>query len=508
MADTKREIERKYEATDDTRLPDLTRAAGVDRTVHHGLTELDAVYYDTADLRLAADALTLRRRTGGADEGWHAKFPVAVGVRDEIHEPLSDALPPSLAALLRSRVRRAEIAPVVRLLSSRDVHHLLAADGTLLAEVSVDKVLAERLAGEGSGTTVTWTEIEVELADDGNPAILDAVEKRLRKAGVRPAHSASKLARALAETAPTPEEKRPEADEPRTAGDHVLAYVRKQIRAIVDLDPAVRRDLPDSVHKMRVATRRLRSTFKTHRRILDREVTDPLDAELKWLAAELGLDRDQEVLDERLGSRIEALPATLTLGPVRGRLRAWSAARRTGSRRRIIDVLDGKRYLDLLDALDALSADPPLRPAAGRSPGKALPLAVLKDYERLATRVGHALGQPPGPERDAALHEARKAAKRARYAGEAARPALGKPAKRFTRRVKAVQTVLGDHQDSVVAREALRMLAIQAHAAGETTFTWGLLYGQEEAAAEARERELPEVWARASAPGLRADLRA
>ncbi|MFH8395918.1 CHAD domain-containing protein [Streptomyces anulatus] len=507
MADTKREIERKYEATDDTRLPDLTRAAGVDRTVHRGLTELDAVYYDTADLRLAADALTLRRRTGGADEGWHAKFPVAVGVRDEIHEPLSDTLPPSLAALLRSRVRHAEIAPVVRLLSSRDVHHLTAADGALLAEVSIDRVRAERLAGEGTGTTAAWTEIEVELADDGDPAILDAVEKRLRKAGVRPARSASKLARALAETAPEHQEERPEPDEPRTAGDHVLAYVREQIRTIVDLDPAVRRDLPDSVHKMRVATRRLRSTFKTHRKILDREATDPLGAELKWLAAELGLDRDQEVLDERLGSRIEALPATLTLGPVRGRLRAWSAARRTGSRRRIIDVLDGKRYLDLLDALDALSAGPPLRPAAGRPPGKALARAVLKDYERLAGRVGHALGQPPGPERDAALHEARKAAKRARYAGEAARPALGKPAKRFTKRVKAVQTVLGDHQDSVVAREALRMLAIQSHAAGETAFTWGLLYGQEEAAAEARERELPEVWARASAPGLRADLK-
>ncbi|MFJ9110675.1 CHAD domain-containing protein [Streptomyces sp. NPDC102283] len=507
MADTKREIERKYEATDDTRLPDLTRAAGVDRTVHRGPTELDAVYYDTADLRLAAGALTLRRRTGGADEGWHAKFPVAVGVRDEIHEPLSDAVPPSLAALLRSRVRHAEIAPVVRLLSARDVHHLLAADGTLLAEVSVDNVLAERLAGEGSGATATWTEIEVELADDGDPAILDAVEKRLRKAGVRPAESSSKLARALAETTPVQDGEAREKDAPHTAGDHVLAYVRKQISAIVRLDPAVRRDLPDSVHKMRVATRRLRSTFKTHRKILDREVTDPLGAELKWLAAELGLDRDQEVLDERLGSRVEALPATLTLGPVRGRLRAWSAARRTGSRRRIVDVLDGKRYLDLLDALDALSTDPPLRPAAGRAPGKALPRAVLKDYERLAARVGHAFGRPPGPERDAALHEARKAAKRARYAGEAARPALGKPAKRFAKRVKAVQSVLGDHQDSVVARETLRALAIQAHAAGETAFTWGLLYGQEEAAAEARERELPDVWARASAPGPLADLR-
>ncbi|WP_098024536.1 CYTH and CHAD domain-containing protein [Streptomyces sp. st115] len=507
MADTKREIERKYEATDDTRLPDLSRVAGVGRVVSRGVTELDAVYYDTADLRLAADSLTLRRRTGGADEGWHLKFPVAVGIRDELHEPLADTLPRPLAALLRSRVRHAELAPVVRLRSARDVHHLTAADGTLLAEVSVDRVRAERLAGEGSGTTAAWTEIEVELADDGDPAFLDAVEKRLRKAGIRPAGSSSKFARALAETTPVRDGKKQGKTAPHTAGDHVLAYVRKQIRTIVDLDPAVRRDLPDSVHKMRVATRRLRSAFKTHRKLLDRAVTDPLGAELKWLAAELGLDRDQEVLDERLGARVEALPATLTLGPVRGRLRAWSAARRTGSRRRIIDVLDGKRYLDLLEALDALSADPPLRPAARRAPGKALPRAVLKDYERLARRMEHALEHPPGPERDIAMHEARKAAKRARYAGESARPALGKPAKRFTKRVKAVQTVLGDHQDSVVAREALRTLAIQSHAAGETAFTWGLLYAREEAAAEARERELPEVWARASDPVLRADLK-
>ncbi|MFI5899019.1 CHAD domain-containing protein [Streptomyces cyaneofuscatus] len=508
MADTKREIERKYEATDATRLPDLSRVAGVARVEKRGVTELDAVYYDTADLRLASHSLTLRRRTGGADAGWHLKFPVATGIRDELHEPLADTLPPSFAALLRSRLRHTEPAPVVRLLSSRDVQHLNDDDGTLLAEVSVDTVLAERLAGEGAGTTATWTEIEVELADDGDPAFLDAVEKRLRKAGVRPSESPSKLARALAETAPAPKKRaKPKTDEPQTTGDHVLTYVRKQIRTIVDLDPAVRRDLPDSVHKMRVATRRLRSAFKTYRRILDREVTDPVGAELKWLAGELGVDRDQEVLDQRLGDRTEALPGTLVLGPVRGRLKVWSAARRTGSRRRITDVLDGKRYLALLDTLDALAADPPLRPAASRAPAKELPRAVLKDYEKLARRMDHALEHPPGPERDAAMHEARKAAKRARYAGDAAGPALGKPAKRFAKRVKAVQTVLGDHQDSVVARDALRTLAIEAHAAGETTFTWGLLYGHEEATADARERELPEVWARASDPVLRADLK-
>ncbi|MFE7325508.1 CHAD domain-containing protein [Streptomyces sp. NPDC057565] len=506
MADSKREIERKYEATVDTRLPDLTRVAAVAAVDHRGVMELDAVYYDTEDHRLAADALTLRRRTGGADAGWHLKFPVASGIRDEIRAPLSDTLPDSLAGLLRSRVRETELVPVVRLLSTRDVHHLLDADGALLAELSVDEVRAERLAG-GSGTAA-WTEIEVELADDGDPAFLDAVERRLRKGGVRPSAAPSKLARALDETAPK-RKQHPEGDgkpRPRTAGDHILAYARDQITAIVALDPAVRRDLPDSVHQMRVATRRLRSVFRTYRKIVDRAVTDPIGDELKWLAAELGVDRDQEVLDERFRSRTADLPRILVLGPVRSRLRIWSTARRSGSRRRTVGVLDGKRYLALLDTLDAFLADPPLLPAADRSPQDALPRAVLKDYARLATRIGHALDLPAGPDRDVAMHQARKAAKRARYAGEAATPALGKPAKKFAKRMKAVQTVLGDHQDSVVAREALRTLAAQAHAAGESAFTWGLLYGHEEATAAARERELPGVWERASRPKLRSDL--
>ncbi|WP_406149136.1 CHAD domain-containing protein [Streptomyces sp. NBC_01012] len=508
MADSKREVERKYEARPDTRLPDLTGAAGVSAVVHRGPSELDAVYYDTEDFRLAADSLTLRRRTGGHDAGWHLKFPVSPDVRDEIRAPLSDALPPAIGELLRSRVRNTPVTPVVRILSARDVHHLLGADGALLAELSVDEVLAERLTAEGHGTTSAWTELEVELADDGDPALLDAVERRLRKAGVLPSAAPSKLARALAETAPDGRRRTPEDEhDPHTAGDHVLAYVRAQIAAVVGLDPAVRRELPDSVHRMRVATRRLRSAFRTYRAILDRSVTDPLRDELKWLAAELGADRDQEVIEERLRSGLDELPGTLVLGPVSARLTLTSVARRTGSRRRVATVLDADRYLALLDSLDAFVADPPLRPAAGRPPRDALPRAVLKDYDRLAARVGHALGLPPGGERDVALHEARKAAKRARYAAEAAAPALGKPARKFTERMKSVQSLLGDHQDSVLTRDALRTLAVQAHGAGESAFTWGLLYGHEEAGAAVRERELPEVWARASRPGLRTAMK-
>ncbi|WP_328503153.1 CYTH and CHAD domain-containing protein [Streptomyces sp. NBC_00457] len=496
MADTKREIERKYES-DESGLPDLTGVAGVAAVMDKGVAELDATYYDTVDTRLAAASITLRRRTGGSDAGWHLKFPVGPGVRDEIQAPLSDTLPRTLAGLVRSRVRDSDLVPVVRLRSARDVRDLLDADGRLLAEVSVDAVRAERLT-EGGGTA-QWSEIEVELADGGDPAFLDKVEKRLRKAGVRPSASPSKLARALADTAPKKkrrkEKQTPATAAPRTAGDHVLAYLRAQRDAIVELDPAVRRDVYDSVHRLRVATRRMRSAFRSYGKVLDRTVTDPIGDELKWLAGELGVDRDQEVLTERLTAALDELPRTLVSGPVRTRLRTWSHARRGGSRRRLIAVLDGKRYLALLETLDALIADPPLLAAAAGSPEKVIGKAVRKDFSRVSALVEEGLGLPSGHDRDVPLHEARKEAKRTRYSAESAVPALGDPAAALLNSMKSLQNLLGDHQDSVMAREALRELAQQAHAAGESAFTYGLLYGREEQRAAADEAELPGLWA-------------
>ncbi|MGW1158054.1 CYTH and CHAD domain-containing protein [Streptomyces sp. NPDC002513] len=503
MADTKREIERKYEAAIGDELPDLTAVGGVFAVVDRGIAELDATYYDTADARLAGALLTLRRRTGGDDAGWHLKLPVADGVRDEVRAPLSDTVPPSLSDLVRSRVRGAELIPVVRLRSSRDTRHLVDADGALLAEVCFDRVHAERLSG-GTGTA-DWTEIEVELADDGDPAFLDKVDKKLRKAGVNRSSAVSKLARALEETAGRPEpaetgerQPPPAPAGPRgplaTAGDHVLAYVRAQRDAVVELDPAVRRDVFDSVHSMRVATRRLRSTFRSFGKVLDRGVTDPIADELKWLAGELGVDRDLEVLTEHLSTAVSELPAPLVSGPVRDRLDSWSQARRGGSRRLLISVLDGERYLDLLNALDTLIAGPPLLKAAGQDPGKALAKAVRKDFRRVAGLVGQALDLPPGHDRDVAMHEARKKTKRTRYAAETAVPALGRPAETLVKSMKSLQTLLGDHQDSVMARDALLDLSARASAAGETSFTYGVLYGREEQRAAAAEAELPQMW--------------
>ncbi|MFF5715679.1 CHAD domain-containing protein [Streptomyces buecherae] len=578
MSRTVREIERKYEAApggaplDLAALSALAELPGVASVVDDGVTALDATYYDTADQRLAADGVTLRRRTGGSDEGWHLKLPVRPKgaprtsgggdvVRDEIRAPLGDAVPPELVALTRSRTLDAPLRPLVELRTRRTVWRLVDAAGEPLAEISADEVSARR-AGS-TGAPVRWSEVEAELGAGGDPALLDAVERHLATLGLRPAGSTSKLARALAETAaphgesvPATEARREErraahgdgdGDDTRnkpkksknpkkqkeqketrppkkarrregadallgggdptaglTAGDVVLDAVRRQVAAIVALDPAARREVPDAVHRMRVATRRLRSVLRSYRKVLDRAAADPVGAELKWLAGELGVDRDREVLVERLTAGLDAVPDEQRLGPVRARLTIWAQAEHTDARQRLIAALDGPRYLELLTTLDALRADPPrtregspplLRPAAAKPPRKVVRAAVLAETDRLARRVDAALALPPGPERDGALHAARKAAKRARYAAEAAELGLGKGARELAGRLQAVQRLLGDHQDSVRARETLRTIAVRAHAAGESTFTLGLLYGREEAAAAARERELPDVWA-------------
>ena len=510
MTESIRETERKYEApsADDTAwLPDLAGMDGIASVVDQDAEDLDAVYYDTDDLRLAGASATLRRRTGGSDAGWHLKLPLSGDSREELRAPLSEEVPDTLRELALSRTRGAELRPVVRIRSARGVRQLVGSDGTALVELSIDAVRAESLLA--TGTRAAWTEMEVELAPNTDPALLDAVEKILGANGIGRAHSSSKLARALEETevgVPRVPDACTGAVVSGSVGEEVLRYVDERIHALVNLDPAVRRDLPDAVHKMRTTCRRLRSVLRSYRSVLDRKVTDPVRSELKWLSTELGAERDQEVLRERLCARIEALPTELVFGAASARLQVWDVGDTSEARLRTIAALDSPRYLALLNSLASLTEQPPLRGKAARQPEKVMAKAILKEYGRLSDRMAHALDLPPGTKRDKALHEARKAAKKTRYATEPARDSLGKPAKRLGKRVKAVQQVLGDHQDSVVAREALRKVTLAAHAAGEPSFTWGLLYGQEQAAADRDERELPPVWAEASRRKLRKAL--
>ena len=137
----------------------------------------------------------------------------------------------------------------------------------------------------------------------------------------------SKLARALGDRVPVREKW--ELPKKPTTADLFRAYAIEQVHAIHKRDPDVRRDLPDAIHKMRVATRRLRSALATYRPVVDREAGDQLRAELKWLAGELGGARDAEVQREHFPTAVAEQPVELVMGRVAGFHRRPSARRST-----------------------------------------------------------------------------------------------------------------------------------------------------------------------------------
>jgi CHAD domain-containing protein len=281
------------------------------------------------------------------------------------------------------------------------------------------------------------------------------------------------------------------------AGDVVMAYIGAQAGRLKALDPLVRANAPDSVHQMRVAARRLRSTLQAYPAILPKPATRRLRAELKWLGEVLGEARDDEVLSEYLLTRLASLPAEQVLGPAQARARGHFAPREASAREVLLDALNSARYYTLIAELDRLLAEPPLTAAAARPAKKALPRAIGHACRRTRRRMHRARRLAPSAGRDTALHETRKAAKRARYAAEAAQPALGQKARKVARRMKAVQSALGDHHDAVNARAAAREIGVRAHLAGENAFTFGLLSERAARDAAAYDAKAQRAWKRA-----------
>jgi CHAD domain-containing protein len=500
VATTVRETERKYEspeALDPALVEQLMVTAGGTARAER-VVELSAVYHDTEDLRLARFGVTLRRRRGGDDAGWHLKLPAGEDSRDEVRLPPNRArkAPGELVALTRALHRGAPLVPVAALDTRRREWLVTASDGRPLVTVTDDRVTAHTLGEETDA--VSWSEVEIELAPDEPPELLDRLEAELARAGIHRSASSSKLGRLLAGRLPPPAP-RPRADAGSTAGAAVLAYLVAQADAIRTLDPLVRQDAPDAVHRMRVACRRLRSVLQACRPLLAGELPATVVAELRWLAGELGAARDLEVLEERISATVSATAPELVLGPVAAQVTRYFQRRRAEAAGTATTALDSDRYLALLGTLDALLDDPPFTAAAGRPARRELPTHVRRSLRRVSRAYAAVHQHPPGAERDAAIHETRKAAKRLRYALEAAAAVLGKKAQRAVAAVKAVQSLLGEHQDSVVARPVLRDLGAGAHDGAGSGFTFGWLHRDELARAERVETELDAAWAELTA---------
>ncbi len=478
------ETERKFAVTDATVPPSFAGLSAVASVERLPVQQLEAVYYDTQAHDLAAHHITLRRRTGGPDAGWHLKLPAGTDSRTEVRAPLGDAdgdtVPYELRDVVLAIVRLRTLQPVARISTTRTVDMLYDAAGAAVAEFCDDVVTA---AAEPDGEPQTWREWELELAEDGDvaPDLLDRLSNRLFDAGAEPAGHGSKLAKVL-DAARGGSDGQPAEPAPASS-DPVRRAVAEQVDELLIWDRAVRADAWDSVHQMRVVTRKIRSLLQSSESAFgisdDAWVLD----ELRLLAGVLGVARDAEVLAEKYEQALDGLPDGLVRGPIRERLVDGARSRYQTGWRRSLTAMRSERYFRLLDALDALVASQPPPAAPGEEHAQVSIGAAYKRIRKAAKRADTAHDE----DRDEALHRIRKGAKRLRYT--AAATGAGKVADR----AKTIQTLLGDHQDAVVSRTHLSHQAETAHAAGEDTFTYGLLHQQEDDLAQRSREQLGDA---------------
>lgn len=250
------------------------------------------------------------------------------------------------------------------------------------------------------------------------------------------------------------------------AADPIRRAVAEQVDQWLTTEDAVRADADDAVHQMRVSIRRIRSLLRAGPKAFGDSAA--IDHELQWLARVLGTARDAEVLAGRYREALDRIAPELVRGRVVERLVDAAVAQYRAGWAESLAAMDSPRYRQLLARLDTLADEPAARRSGDASPDTDTVRAAYRRV-RKAAKAGHVAGAG----RDEALHRIRKAAKRLRYTAAA----LNTPS--IAERAKTIQSLLGEHQDSVVSREHLLAEAAAAEAAGEDTFTYGLLYQQE-----------------------------
>ena len=244
--------------------------------------------------------------------------------------------------MLPAYLRGAQLVPVARLRTRREVVHAAG------AEIVDDSVAVL----EGQRVSRRFREVEVELLD-GDERTLRRLEKELRKAGAR------RHRRAAAEAPPRARPRRHGRDARAHGGtppgEALGIALRPSTGALLLHDPGTRRgDDPEELHQLRVATRRLRAFLRAAKTLVDDEWAESLRDEIGWLGGHLGPARDLDVMLDRL--RAEVATSAPTPTPHRGCCRLEED--RAAAYRDVVETLGGDRYFALLDRLEA-AAEPP-----------------------------------------------------------------------------------------------------------------------------------------------------
>lgn len=483
------EIERKFTMDPAAAVPDLGEVAELGQLRRF---ELDATYFDTPDLRLARNRLTLRRRTGGNDEGWHLKTPGDGHAREEIHADLTASssplqVPQELRVRIVDLLSDAPLVPVATLQTERRECDLTT-DGRLVAVLCDDTVTATR-----AGQSRTWRELEVELTGEGTVDDLERITAALAERGITPSKSVSKLVQALGEQLAGPELQLGR----KSSGAAVAgAYLATQIGLFQSRVAAARDGDLNQLHDLRQAVRRLMGTLRTFRPLLDTDRTERIRGELQWLDSEFTELRAARAVRRRMVKRFDALDKDLPLGTAKSVATTALEAQINATLVRSAEAIHAERTVALADDLVRLITDSPFTGYADARAKGLLPPLLERSIKRSRRQLQAAMASGDAAEIEAARTKVRFT----RYAWEAVAPVI-EGADGAADAWHEVSDLLGTLALSTASRAALRTLTENPETDAEARFVFGALWERERAEAEQalqRAREVERAARRAS----------
>ncbi|PZF60642.1 hypothetical protein DEI81_12610 [Curtobacterium sp. MCBD17_013] len=484
VSDTHLEIERTYDLAPEAELPDLIGVGGILRAERQEPFELDATYWDTERFDLVAAHVTVRRRTGGPDAGWHIKRAASDTVRHEQHFPLTedtDTVPDAVLAALFAERRGRALRPVVRIRTERAVTRLLDEDGDQVAELADDHVSAFRLDPDAPTGPRTWREVEVEAVEGVDEQVaqtlFDGLDARFAERGAQPAAVSSKLARGLAGV-DAPRLRTTDKPAKGSAARVLRKRVARLRSSLARREARLRSGDTADLRGLATTSLGLAAVLGAYRAAFaDADLTDRAVAAAEMLADVVSRAASAEYLVgdlHRAGTPAQdALVDTLA----RERLLAATRERRDEAVRDTLRFLHTPEYLDLLDLLDDAVERPEPTAWALRTPKRVAQDVTAAEKPVVRELVRAAVGDDPADETGdrEATERAWLATMRMRIAmdvlGDEAFPhALG-------RRITVAADVLTERAQSLHALEELRHVAGIATRAGEDTFGYGVLAG-------------------------------
>lgn len=471
-------------------------------------------YFDTEDWSILRAGWTYRHRRRGRDEKLtlksFGKSRGAVFTREEINQPLSGPresghLPPGpvqerLGGIVDER-RRHEL---FRIENRRTIYRVeTPGDDPVHLELGLDRarIRARNPADKAPGR-LQFTELEVEL-QQGRADAVDEVARVLEEvAGLIPAHL-SKFERGI-QTAGLylPDESASGMVRQLRVRDPVVELIfRSLVEQLLVLerekDRASEGLAPGAVHKMRIAIRRIRSLLRTFSDIFPQARRDHLDAELRWLARQLGRARDADVCGQAVSAYRKAVAAEgqATIDAFEQRVNASVLSAYDN----LTASLASGRYLALIHELTEFANGDPRKETTKRH-GDLRISECGKRYAAPAIRKmlehGRAISAGSTARQ---LHKLRIEAKRLRYLLEFFAIVQTRRWRRAIESAELLQDVLGPHQDAVMAREQLQEFAAEValdEGGRDTLLTTGRLLQLEEQRAARYRKRFSAAWKR------------